>query len=174
MVGIISKAYVQGKTLFFSTLALLENAGVSLVPETEALNQSELCEWDECDQFALQWAQLWQQVIVATPCHAPVFNFQKLLRKSAQNQAIAMFLVAGTKQRICAEHGSSIWQMLACQRQLGDPDHALFSTFARILCLSKSFPRSNTLTFSSIYPILKSVSNAERFRFVIPSNKPPP
>ncbi|RJX75267.1 hypothetical protein DZ860_00860 [Vibrio sinensis] len=121
MTPIFSSALAQGKTLFFSTLALLESAGVSLVPETANLNESDHAELDILDLYAQQWAQLWSRAVVIRSHRKPTKKSARTLMVQAQLVALSKAQVADFKMLSHIQQGSSISRMLSCQRKLGDP-----------------------------------------------------
>ena len=118
---IFRTALMQGKTLFFSTLAFLGSTGVSLVPETSKLNESDHNDSDEMDLYAKQWTELWNQVLMVRTYRIPVVRDVRILINKAQSFAILRIQVADIKQLSCCVQGYSIVQMLYCQRKLGDP-----------------------------------------------------
>ena len=161
---IFSSALMQGKSLFFSTLAMLEFAGVSLVPETDKLHESEHSDVDETDLYAAQWASLWSSMTRVKSARLPVTRNARILAAQAQKSALSCVQVADLKLLSHSLLSSSVSRMLSCQRKLGDPANAAPSYYVvKIVFYSRS-TFSNSLSTSLIHIIISPLQTV-RLRF---------
>ncbi|WP_156136181.1 hypothetical protein [Photobacterium gaetbulicola] len=125
----LSIAAVKGKDWLFSMLTMLENISLALTPELEKLNRSEY-KTDELDTLATQWSGMWDSVTDNLSFRKPGKQPVRELLAIAECQSRLNIQVVDFEVLSHGGANSSIAQMLACQRNMGDPAAAYFQQVA--------------------------------------------